>query len=184
MWVDGWGHLPGQLVVVSGPSGSGKSSVVRRVLDSGGLDLRLSVSDTTRDPRPGETPGLDYQFITPDEFRSTRDRKEYLEFALYNGNFYGTPANPVYQSLSERKSVILEIEVEGAKQIRESAPSALFVFIRTPTFRVLEERLRGRGTEMEPAINRRLRTARKELAEAHWYDYQVVNDDFDRCVEE
>ncbi len=184
MWVEGWGHLPGQLVVVSGPSGCGKSSLIRRVYETGGLNLRLSVSATTREPRPGETQGLDYHFMTVEQFTDSRDRRDLLEHATYNNRFYGTPARPVFQNLKEGHSVLLEIEVEGAKQVREHAPTALYVFIRTPTFRVLEERLRSRGTETEPSIHRRLQAARHELAEAHWYDVQIVNDDFDRCVEE
>jgi len=153
MWVEGWGHLPGQLVVVSGPSGCGKSSLIRRVYET-------------------------------EQFTDSRDRRDLLEHATYNNRFYGTPARPVFQNLKEGHSVLLEIEVEGAKQVREHAPTALYVFIRTPTFRVLEERLRSRGTETEPSIHRRLQAARHELAEAHWYDVQIVNDDFDRCVEE
>ncbi len=184
MWVDGWGHLPGQLVVVSGPSGSGKSSVIRQALETGGLNLRLSVSATTRAPRPGEVNGVDYHFLTAAEFEKALKGQEFLESATYNENFYGTPSKPVYESLKTGQSVLLEIEVEGAKQVRESAPTALFVFIRTPRFQDLEERLRGRGTETDAAILRRLKAARRELAEAHWYDHQIVNDDFDRCVEE
>lgn len=184
MWVDGLGHLPGQLVVVSGPSGCGKSSVIRSALEGGGLNARLSVSATTRAPRPGELEGVDYEFMSVDAFLAYRDEGRFLEWAEYNGNSYGTPKKTVYETLATGKSVILEIEVHGALLVREQSPTALFVFIKTPTFRVLEERLRHRGTETEAVILRRLRTARKELAEAHWYDHQIVNDDFDACVEQ
>jgi guanylate kinase len=184
MWFERWGRLPGQLVVVSGPSGSGKSSVIREALKRPDLNISLSVSGTTRAPRPGEHHGVDYFFYQRDEFTGDRDRGHFLEWAEYNGNLYGTPAGPVCQALETGKSVILEIEVQGALQIRNTAPSALFIFIKTPKFRDLEERLRRRGTEPEPAILRRLRKAREELAEAHWYDYQIVNDDFDTCVTE
>jgi guanylate kinase len=184
MWFEKWGQLPGQLVVVSGPSGSGKSSVIREALKCPDLNINLSVSGTTRPPRPGEKDGADYYFYNRDEFIGYRDRGHFLEWAEYNGNLYGTPAAPVCQALETGKSVILEIEVQGALQIRNNAPSALFIFIRTPKFRDLEERLRRRGTEMEPAILRRLRKAREELAEAHWYDYQITNDNLDACVAE
>ena len=103
MWVEGWGHLPGQLVVVSGPSGSGKSSVIRRVLETGRLNLQLSISATTRDPRPGETDGVDYYFMTATSFEDAVGRGEFLEWAEYNGNFYGTPATPVYQMSQGRE---------------------------------------------------------------------------------
>jgi guanylate kinase len=182
MWVEGWGDLPGQLVVVSGPSGSGKSSVIRAALETGALNARLSVSATTRDPRPGEQDGVDYHFLSADEFGAMRGSGGFLETAQYNKNFYGTPAEPVYEALRAGQSVILEIEVQGALQVRDSAPTAFFLFIKTPTFRVLETRLRGRGTETGPSILRRLKAARAELAEAHWYDRVLVNDDFDGCV--
>jgi guanylate kinase len=182
MWVEGWGHLPGRLIVVSGPSGSGKSTIIRRALQSPEVNVELSVSATTREPRPGERDGIDYYFKTLDDFNAVADRGEFLEYALYNGQYYGTPAKPVYESLSAGKTIILEIEVNGALQVRDHAPSALFIFIRTPEFRILEERLRSRGTDSDPAILRRLRAARRELAEAHWYDVQLINDDLDRCV--
>jgi guanylate kinase len=184
MWVEGWGQLAGQLVVVSGPSGSGKSSIIRAAVGRPGLNLRLSVSATTRDCRPGEEEGLAYYFLSRDSFEAKIDSGRFLEWAEYNNNLYGTPAEPVYQALSEGKTVLLEIEVRGALQVRDHAPSTLFVFIRTPTFQTLEERLRTRGTESETVILRRLRRAREELAEAHWYDVQIVNDRFDACVDE
>ena len=182
MWVEGWGHLPGQLVVVSGPSGSGKSSILRSVLKDPEVNVRLSVSATTREPRPGESPGVDYEFMDPDEFLAARDHGEFLEWAEYNHHHYGTPSTPVYNALAAGLSVLLEIEVNGARQIRQHAPSSLFVFIKTPSFRNLEERLLKRGTETEASTLRRLRKAREELAEAHWYDEILINDDFEACV--
>jgi len=182
MWVEGWGDLPGQLVVVSGPSGGGKSSVVRAALESRGLNAQLSVSATTRERRAGEEHGVDYHFMTFADFREQQGRQGFLEFAEYNANLYGTPAQPVCQALQAGQSVILEIEVQGALQVRDSAPTAFFLFIKTPSFRTLEARLRGRGTETGPSILQRLKAARAELAEAHWYDHVLVNDDFDRCV--
>jgi guanylate kinase len=184
MWVEGWGHLPGQLIVVSGPSGSGKSTVIRRALRDPDLNVQLSVSATTREQRPGEREGVDYYFQTPEQFNLARSQGEFLEWAVYNEKMYGTPARAVYETLRSGRSVLLEIEVQGALQIRDTAPTALFVFIRTAAFWVLEERLRKRGTDAEASIHRRLRHARKELAEAHWYDVQLINDDLDRCVEQ
>jgi guanylate kinase len=183
MWVAGRGELKGQLVVVSGPSGCGKSTLIRRVLGNPALrNLELSVSATTRPCRPGEQEGMDYHFMSVPEFEAARDT-EFLEWAEYNGHYYGTPAKPVLDALEAGRSVLLEIEVNGAKQIRSTAPSAFFIFVRTRTFRVLEQRLRQRGTEDDAAIHRRLRKAREELAEAHWYDLQLINDDLDRAVE-
>ncbi len=184
MWVAGRGDLPGHLVVVSGPSGSGKSTVLRRLISESGLRLELSVSATTRTRRIGENDGIDYHFLSREGFIEARDHNDFLEWAEYNGQLYGTPAQPVYDALAAGRSVLLEIEVQGAHQVREAAPSALFVFIRTPTFSDLERRLRRRGTEDEVQVLRRLRKARLELAEAHWYDVQIVNDDLDRCVAE
>jgi guanylate kinase len=170
-------------VVLTGPSGSGKTTVIRRALAHPEMKgLELSVSATTRPPRPGEQDGVAYHFLTRDEFDARRGK--FLEWAEYNGNEYGTPQKPVFDALAAGRSVLLEIEVVGARQVREIAPTAFFVFLRTPSFRVLERRLLGRGTEDDAAIHRRLVKARAELAEAHWYDLQLINDDLDRCVEE
>jgi guanylate kinase len=184
MWVEGRGHLPGQLVVVSGPSGCGKSSLIKRVLERMEANVHLSVSATTRDRRPGEVEGVDYYFMNREQFMAAAERREFLEWAEYFKNLYGTPARPVYEALAASKSVLLEIEVQGAIQVRQTAPTGVFVFIRTPTFRILEQRLRRRSTESEEVILGRLRRAREELAEAHWYDHQLVNDDFDVCAQE
>ncbi len=184
MWVDGWGHLPGQLIVVSGPSGCGKSTVIDRALANPRTSAQLSVSSTTRAPRAGEQDGVNYHFVPDEHFRAAIERGEFLEHAEYNGNLYGTPAEPVYRALSDGKCVLLEIEVKGAMQVREHAPGALFVFIKAPTFAALEQRLRARGSEIEASLLRRLRIARSELDKAHCYDIILVNDDLDRCVEE
>lgn len=183
MWLEGRGQVPGQLVVVSGPSGCGKSTVIRRALERPGLKVRLSVSATTRSMRPGERDGVDYYFLSPEEFEAAVARGELLEWAAYNNHLYGTPAAPVFGALATGQSVVLEIEVQGAKQVREHAPGALFVFIRPPSFRTLEQRLRDRGTETDEAVYKRLRKGREELAEAHWYDLQLTNDDLEHCVD-
>ena len=184
MWVQGWGELRGQLVVVSGPSGSGKSTVIRQALADADINVQLSISATTRQPRPGERDGVNYHFLSREGFHAARGRDEFLEWAEYNDQFYGTPAGPVYDALASGNSVLLEIEVQGALQIRNTAPAGFVRSIRTTTLRELEQRLRLRGTEDESSILRRLRKARVELAEAHWYDIQLINDDLDRCVEE
>lgn len=183
MYVEGRGYLPGKLVVVSGPSGSGKSTLIRLALDRLGDAARLSVSATTRPPREGEQEGVDYYFLEKAAFLARRDH-DFLEWAEYNGHFYGTPAAPVYDALASGSCVLLEIEVQGALQIRRVAPEALFVFVKAPDFAELARRLRARGTEADPVVLRRLRIARQELAEAHWYDAQIINDDLDCAVEE
>lgn len=183
MWVEGWGRLPGKLVVLSGPSGSGKSTLLRLALEKLDAPVRLSLSATTRAPRPGEQDGIDYLFMDKTEFRDARDRGEFLEYAEYNGQFYGTPSRPVFEAMARGECVVLEIEVKGALQVREKAPSALFVFVDVPCFSVLEDRLRARGTEDESAIHRRLVRARWERDHAHCYDEILINDDLDQAVD-
>ncbi len=181
MWVEGYGELPGHLIVVSGPSGSGKTTIVHRLLDRAALNLHLSISATTRDPRPGEKDGVDYKFLSKKDFHPG---ESFLEFAEYNGNFYGTPKEPVLKAMSEGKNVLLEIEVQGAVKIRQIAPETLFVFIKTKAFRDLADRLHSRGTESSSAIHKRLVRARQELAESHWYDVEILNEDLDVAVEQ
>jgi guanylate kinase len=184
MWVEGWGHLPGRLVVVSGPSGSGKSSLLRRALRLPGLSARLSISATTRPPRPGEREGVDYFFHDRAEFLAGQARGEFLESAEYNGHLYGTPAKPVFEAMKRGECVVLEIEVKGAMQVREKAPLALYVFVDVPDFACLEERLRNRATEDDATIHRRLVRARWERDHAHCYDVRILNDDLDRAAKE
>jgi guanylate kinase len=184
MWVEGWGHLPGKLVVLSGPSGSGKSTLLRLALEALGPAARLSVSATTRAPRPGEVEGVHYYFMDRAEFVEAVGRGEFLESAEYNANLYGTPARPVFEAMARGECVILEIEVQGALQVREKAPSALFVFVDVPTFATLEARLRARGTEDEATIHRRLVRARWERDHAHCYDERIVNDVLARAVDD
>lgn len=183
MWIEGWGDLPGHLVVISGPSGSGKSTIVRRVLASRRLRASLSVSATTRAPREGEIDGVHYHFVSRAEFEGMRARGELFESAEFAGNSYGTPARPVLDRLSMGDCVILEIEVQGAMAVREHVPSALYVFIDVPRFWELEKRLRARGTEDEAAIHRRLVRARWERDHAHCYDAVLINDDLDQSVD-
>ena len=166
----------GKLIVVSGPSGAGKSTVISRVMQRR-HDLCFSVSATTRDPRPGEVNGVDYFFVTWDEFDRMIGEDELLEHAEYVGNCYGTPRAYVAAKQREGMNVLLDIEVQGARQVRERVPEAIKIFIIPPSLQALEQRLRGRGTDPEERIRSRLMRARGEYREADFYDYIVVNDD-------
>lgn len=173
----------GLLVVIAGPSGVGKGTVhalVRAALP----DSVLSVSATTRAPRAGEREGVDYHFVTPEGFQDLIDRGALLEWAEYAGHRYGTPAGPVAAAVRDGRVVVLDIELQGALQVKEHDPDALLVFLKPPSFAELERRLRQRGTEEEAGLQRRLARAREELAEADRFDVQVINDDLDACVRE
>ncbi len=174
----------GRLIVISGASGSGKSTLVDRLLERPGLPFRRSISATTRPPRPGETPGVDYLFMTRDQFEADRDRGDFLESAEVHGNLYGTPAGPIRGSLARGISPILVIDVQGAMLVRDRMPEALLVFIEAPSPEILEARLRTRATDDEATILRRLANARRENAQAEHYDHRIVNDDLDRAVDE
>jgi guanylate kinase len=173
---------PGRLVVISGPSGSGKSTLVRRLCARPDLRLAVSVSATTREPRPGEVPDRDYIFMTPEQFEEKRG--EMLEFARVHGHDYGTPTEPVRRALAQGQCVALVIDVQGGFQVRRKVPDALLVFIQIPSLDVLAGRLRARGTDDEPTIQRRLAGARREIESAAQYDIQVINDNLERTVEE
>ena len=173
----------GTLLVLSGPSGVGKSTVLRKMMD-GREDMAFSVSATTRAPRPGEVDGKDYFFITREEFDKMVEQGELLEHAEFVGNCYGTPRSQILQRLEQGITVVLDIEVQGAGQVKALIPEALTVFLAPPSLEALEQRLRGRGTESEEKIRSRLETARKELLLAPTYDYTVVNDDADRAAAE
>ncbi len=173
----------GTLLVLSGPSGVGKSTVLRKMMD-GRDDMAFSVSATTRAPRPGEEEGKDYFFVTRERFDEMVERGELLEHAEFVGNCYGTPRSQVEQRLEAGITVVLDIEVQGAAQVKALMPEALTVFLAPPSLEALEQRLRGRGTETEETIRSRLETARKELLLAPTYDHIVVNDDVDRAAAE
>jgi guanylate kinase len=177
-----WSELPGRLIVLSGPSGSGKSTLARRLLERPDLKLRRSISATTRSPRPGEEANRDYIFLSRDEFE--RMRGDLLEWAQVHGHDYGTPRQPVREALERGDCLLLVIDIQGGFQIRQKVPGALLIFIHPPTAAVLEDRLRGRGTDDAATIERRLETARRELEMASRYDIHVTNDDLDRAVEE
>ncbi len=165
----------GRLVVVSGPSGVGKGTVLKHVLERD--DFVYSVSATTRSPREGEVDGVNYFFISKEKFEKMIAGGELIEYAEYNGNYYGTPKFFVEKMLSEGKNVILEIEVKGAMQVKKVMPDATFVFIAPESREILEARLRGRGTETDDVIAGRLRIAENEIKACLMYDYIVINRD-------
>jgi guanylate kinase len=177
-----WNELPGRLVVLSGASGSGKSTLVERLLARPELRLIRSISATTRPPRPGELSGRDYYFFGRDEFEARREGL--LESAEVHGHCYGTPAEPVHSALAQGFCVVLVIDVQGGFQVRAKVPSALLIFVQTPSLAILEERLRARGTDDEATIQRRLSAAVRELELSKQYDIHVINDDLDRSVDE
>ena len=173
----------GLLLVVSGPSGAGKGTVCKRLVEKRS-DVFLSVSATTRAPREGEVDGKHYYFISEEEFTERIRTGGMLEHAVFCGNYYGTPKQAVDDMLAAGKNVILEIEVQGAMQVHEKRPDAVRVFIAPPSFEELANRLRGRGTEDEAKVQKRLETAKGELAQQDKFDYVVVNDTVERAVEE
>lgn len=171
------------LVVVAGPSGVGKGTVLRCVLEQL-PDAELSVSATTRSPRPGELEGHHYHFLAAAEFDDLIVSGGFLEWAEYLGNRYGTPRREVNERIAAGRVVILEIEVQGAEQIRDLEREALLIFLAPPSLDELARRLRSRGTESPEHIDRRLAIAAAELEERHWFDHVVVNDDVDRACAE
>jgi guanylate kinase len=176
---------PGKLIVISGPSGVGKTTLLKRLFERC-PEVAVSVSATTRAPRPGERQGVDYHFLSDEEFQRRRRGGEFLEcFEVFGGGYwYGTLESEVAPSLAAGKSIVLEIDVQGAMAVLERYPAALTIFVHTGSPAELERRLRGRGTESEESIRRRLEVARCELQQADRYRFQVVNDDVERAAQE
>ena len=173
----------GKLIVISGPSGAGKSTVVSNAIE-GRTDTCFSTSVTTRAPRPGEVDGREYFFVDHKRFYEMVKNNELLEHAEYVSNRYGTPRAYVMQKMDEGFNVILDIEVQGARQVSKKMPDAVKIFVVPPSIDELEHRLRGRGTDDEDAIQGRLARARQEYFEADFYDYIIINDDVEKAAAE
>ena len=170
----------GVLVVISGFSGAGKGTVVKRLMESG--HYSLSISATTRAPRPGEQDGREYFFLSRQEFEQRIQEGRFLEWAEFSGNLYGTPKDYVLEQMEQGRAVILEIEAQGALQVKEQYADAGLIFLAAPTMTKLKERLTGRGTESAEQVERRLRQAVREIEQMHRYDFIVVNDVLESCV--
>lgn len=166
----------GQLIVISGPSGCGKGTVVQEILKTNNKTW-LSISCTSRDPRPGEVDGKDYYFLTTEKFEKRIKENKFLEYAKYSDNYYGTPRDIIQEKLDQGIDVILEIEIQGALKIKEMLEETIFIFILPPTIKELKRRLEGRNTETKDKITKRFLTAYKELNEVTKYNYVVVNDE-------
>src|SRR5690606_38277027 len=173
----------GLLIVLSGPSGVGKGTVRKAIFEQPDIKFEYSISVTSRKMRPGEVEGVDYFFKTREEFESMIKNDELLEYTEYVGNYYGTPVDYVQKTLNEGKDVFLEIEVEGAKQVRNKFPDGLFIFLIPPSLSELENRIKTRGTEPDELIRNRMTVAKNELKMMNLYDYVVENDKVDNAVE-
>lgn len=173
----------GILIVISGPSGVGKGTVRKALFERKGHNLTYSVSMTTRAPREGEVDGVDYYFVSREKFEEEIQKGNLLEHAEFVGNYYGTPMDKIQKQLSLGNEVVLEIEVQGAMQVKEKMPNAVFIFIAPPSFKALEDRLYRRGTERKEAITERLQKAKREIGLANQYDYIVINDEVDNAAD-
>ncbi|MED3660346.1 guanylate kinase [Ureibacillus sp. FSL K6-8385] len=173
----------GLLIVLSGPSGVGKGTVRKELFKQPNTNYEYSISVTTRKPREGEVDGVDYFFVSREEFEKMIKEGKLLEYAEFVGNYYGTPLDYVNSTLDAGRDVFLEIEVQGAAQIREKVPEALFIFLAPPSLSELERRLIERGTESEDVIKQRIETAKEELEMMKLYDYVVENDEIQKACE-
>lgn len=173
-----------KLFVISGCSGVGKGTVLKEFMARNSQDFLVSISCTTRNPRPGEVDGVNYFFVTKDEFKQCIDEHKFLEYAEFAGNFYGTKKKYINQKLGEGVNVILEIETQGALKVKQQMPEAVLIFIAPPSLEELEHRLRGRHTEDEVAIQKRLHEVSVEIERSKKYDYVVINDSIENTVSE
>jgi guanylate kinase len=173
----------GSLFIISAPSGAGKTSLVKALLKTG-IDLRLSVSYTTRPPRPEEVDGRDYHFISQEAFEQRLNQNEFLESAEVYGNFYGTSQKWINETILAGHDILLEIDSQGAKQVRCAFPRAVGIFVLPPSLEALETRLRQRGQDSLEAITRRLAAAREEMAHVSGYDYVIINEKLDRALQD
>ena len=174
----------GMLIVLSGPSGVGKGTVRKAIFDSNDNDFQYSISMTTRQPRPGEKNGVDYYFVSKEEFEHEIQTGGMLEYAKYVDNYYGTPLKYVNETLDSGKDVFLEIEVNGAMQVRSKCPDGVFIFLTPPDLHELESRIVNRGTDSDEVIKNRMKVAREELGLMKYYDYSVVNDKVENAVQQ
>lgn len=172
----------GLLIVLSGPSGVGKGTVRQAIFSQGEQDFMYSISATTRKKRPGEVDGVDYFFKTKEEFESMIERNELLEYTSYVDNYYGTPIDYVQKTLDSGKDIFLEIEVQGAMQVKERMPEGIFIFLTPPDMDELESRIVNRGTDESPVIRQRMEKAVEELNLMRYYDYAVENDTVENAV--
>ena len=172
----------GLLVVVSGASGTGKGTVCKKVLEDM-PNLVYSISATTRAPREGETDGVEYYFLTREEFQKKIDEKKFLEYANVYGNYYGTPLDKIEEQLERGKNVLLEIDTQGALNVQEKCPDGVYIFLLPPSLEELRARIEGRGTETPETLARRLQSAAAEIEIGRKYDYAVVNDSVEKAVE-
>ena len=172
----------GKFIVISGPSGVGKGTICNRLIDE--LDAWYSVSTTTREPRAGEVDGINYYFISKEEFEKRIKEDKFLEYNVYNGCYYGTGKDAVLDKIANGINVFSEIDVNGASNIKKKFPDALLIYIAPPSINTLKERLIGRNTESIEKINQRLAIAEEELKRIDFYDYVVINDDLDKATEE
>lgn len=173
----------GMLIVLSGPSGVGKGTVRKALFEKRGNRLDYSVSMTTRPIREGEVDGVDYYFVSKEEFEKRIEEEKFLEYASFVGNYYGTPLDKIQEKIAEGKEVVLEIEVNGALQVKEKVKDAVMIFLVPPSKEDLFTRLRSRGTESEEIIEKRVKKASAEFKMAYYYDYIVVNDDVNNAAD-
>lgn len=173
----------GQIIVISAPSGAGKGTIIKKLLERNSKDRWLSVSATSRKPRDGEKEGVNYYYLTEEEFKKKIKEDYFLEYAEYAGNYYGTPKEYIKEKINQGIDVFLEIEIQGAAKIKKLVPEALFIFIMPPSLKELVKRLKGRGTESNDKIIKRFNAAYKEINEVTKYNYVVVNDEVDTAVD-